>query len=371
MERHRVANAAFVLAVIALPVIGAAAAGRDLTRLLEFPPPVQIPTDYPRFSWIAAGLAIAVVAAFARSWVRSPAFRRKPSAPSLSPEGGTTNAGRFPPWGWFAVAWTLAWWVLAWTRFAWFGPLQPYTFFPLWLGLIVTFNALAHARTGTCLMQRAPKQWLALFGTSALLWWGFEWLNRFVDNWHYLGAETFSARGYATHATICFATVLPALAAVAEWLGSHRGWMSRAAAGPAWRWLARPLTGWLLILGGATALVLTGARPLHFYPALWLAPLALLLGADLATRRAGAAAEMAAGDWTRAATWMAAALICGFFWELWNWRSFPKWIYTVPFVDRWHIFEMPLLGYAGYLPFGLECLLVVERILGRAHSGIR
>jgi hypothetical protein len=25
------------------------------------------------------------------------------------------------------------------------------------------------------------------------------------------------------------------------------------------------------------------------------------------------------------------------------------------------IFEMPVLGYAGYLPFGLECLLVVER----------
>ena len=25
---------------------------------------------------------------------------------------------------------------------------------------------------------------------------------------------------------------------------------------------------------------------------------------------------------------------------------------------------MPLLGYAGYLPFGLECLLVVERLIG-------
>jgi hypothetical protein len=57
-------------------------------------------------------------------------------------------------------------------------------------------------------------------------------------------------------------------------------------------------------------------------------------------------------------------LICGFFWELWNWKSLAKWIYTVPFVERWHVFEMPLLGYAGYLPFGLECLLVVERIVG-------
>ena len=62
---------------------------------------------------------------------------------------------------------------------------------------------------------------------------------------------------------------------------------------------------------------------------------------------------------------MAAALVCGGWWELWNWQSLPKWIYTVPGVQRWHVFEMPLLGYTGYLPFGLECLLIVERLIGR------
>ena len=52
---------------------------------------------------------------------------------------------------------------------------------------------------------------------------------------------------------------------------------------------------------------------------------------------------------------MLAGLVCGFFWELWNICSLAKWIYSVPFVDRFHVFEMPLLGYAGYLPFGIEC----------------
>jgi TRAP-type mannitol/chloroaromatic compound transport system substrate-binding protein len=28
-------------------------------------------------------------------------------------------------------------------------------------------------------------------------------------------------------------------------------------------------------------------------------------------------------------------------------------------VARWPVFEMPLLGYTGYLPFGLECALAV------------
>jgi hypothetical protein len=34
----------------------------------------------------------------------------------------------------------------------------------------------------------------------------------------------------------------------------------------------------------------------------------------------------------------------------------------VPFVHRFQIFEMPLLGYAGYLPFGLECLIIMEML---------
>jgi hypothetical protein len=41
-------------------------------------------------------------------------------------------------------------------------------------------------------------------------------------------------------------------------------------------------------------------------------------------------------------------------------------VYHVPFVQRFHIFEMPLLGYAGYLPFGLECLAVAEWILPKS-----
>jgi hypothetical protein len=33
-------------------------------------------------------------------------------------------------------------------------------------------------------------------------------------------------------------------------------------------------------------------------------------------------------------------------------------------VDRYHLFAMPLLGYGGYLPFGLECLVVGCMVVG-------
>ena len=67
---------------------------------------------------------------------------------------------------------------------------------------------------------------------------------------------------------------------------------------------------------------------------------------------------MAQGEWSDAVTAALAALVCGGFWEMWNYFSLAKWQYSIPLVDRFQIFEMPLLGYAGYLPFGLECLVI-------------
>jgi hypothetical protein len=61
-------------------------------------------------------------------------------------------------------------------------------------------------------------------------------------------------------------------------------------------------------------------------------------------------------------TAMLSALVCGFFWEMWNYGSLVKWVYGIPFVDRFHLFEMPVLGYSGYLPFGLECVVIGESV---------
>jgi len=352
---------AIVLLVVLLPLAGAWLAGRDVTRVFEFPPRLEISLSYATFSWAAAGAVSAVILIAAVAWWGG----RRRMGRTREEVRGRGGRGRFPWWGVGATIWTGAWWVLAWTRFDWFREWQRYTFFPLWLGFIVTVNALTEARTGTCLMRRAPGAWLMLFGASAGFWWGFEWLNRFARNWHYIGVQDFAALAYALHATVCFSVVLPAVSAVAEWLGSFESWRAEVSRGPAWKALEWRGTAVALAIAAVVALVLTGVWPKWFYPALWVAPPGFLLAEPVLMKRSGGVvAEMARGDWTRVASWMVAALICGFFWELWNVHSAAKWIYTVPGVDRWHVFEMPLLGYAGYLPFGLECLLVVERLRG-------
>jgi hypothetical protein len=75
--------------------------------------------------------------------------------------------------------------------------------------------------------------------------------------------------------------------------------------------------------------------------------------------------EVEHGDWRCVFRLCLAALICGFFWEMWNMYSLSQWIYTVPYVNRFHLFEMPILGYSGYLPFGLECAVIADLFSNR------
>jgi hypothetical protein len=56
---------------------------------------------------------------------------------------------------------------------------------------------------------------------------------------------------------------------------------------------------------------------------------------------------------------------------MWNYWAFPKWQYTIPYVDFAYVFEMPLLGYGGYLLFGLEIYVVYHFLSGFVKWGIK
>jgi hypothetical protein len=179
-----------------------------------------------------------------------------------------------------------------------------------------------------------------------------------------------SAFEYALHSSVCFSTVLPAVAGMREWLGAWPRLQAWLSGGPRWPWLVRRDAGAGMMAVGMAGLLLTGAQPLYFYPALWAAPLLIGVGWSVLRGGAGWWSELAEGDWRRAGSWALAALGCGFFWELWNLHSLAKWVYTVPFVQHWQVFEMPLLGYTGYLPFGLECGLAAVWLLGSEEAAI-
>jgi len=267
---------------------------------------------------------------------------------------------RYPWWGVTGTGLMLVAWFLAWTRFPWFARLQMLTFSPIWLGYILAVNGLSYRRTGHCLLRDRPRYLLTLFAVSALFWWYFEYLNRFVQNWYYMGVEDLSRWEYVVFATLPFSTVLPAVLSTRELLASVPG-LSRGLDNFVRLRVWRPRTAaWAWLLAACAGLCAVGIWPDYLFPLLWVAPLVVFTALQSIRGEQTIFSDLARGNWTNVCLLALSALVCGFFWELWNTHSLARWIYAVPFVGRFRIFEMPLLGYAGYLPFGLECAVVAD-----------
>jgi len=251
--------------------------------------------------------------------------------------------GRFPWWGWLALFWSSGCWFLAWTRFEWMQAVQAHTFAPLWIGYIVVVNALTYRRTGRCMLLHRPRYVLSLFPLSACFWWFFEYLNRFVQNWHYVGGGELSAWEYLVRATLPFSTVLPAVLGTAEWLSSF----PRLSAGldrfVTFEFKNHTTWGWGLLIGSAVGLFGIGLWPDYLFSLVWVAPLLLITSLQLIRDDPTICSGTAQGDWRTLWAAALAALICGWFWEMWNFYSLARWEYAVPFVQRFKLFEMPLL----------------------------
>jgi hypothetical protein len=353
-----------VLLLLALPLLGVMLAGKPVGDYVEFPPRTRY-IDQAPFSWpVFGGLAVAILASLAPFLLRI--VRCASCSVTLSPHGKGESEGRaFPWWGWLGALWVLTAWTLAWTRWSWMESFQTWTFTPLWLGYILLVNALTVMRGGTSVMLERPARFAALFPVSTAFWWLFEYLNRFVQNWYYSGAAELSALDYVVQASIPFSTVLPAVVSTYHLLATVPRLWGGLERGPAWQ--VREPRAWALaaLLVAACGLLGLGLWPNVLFPLVWVAPPVLIVSAQVLSGRPTIFEPLGAGDWRPLWTAAVAALVCGVFWELWNWRSLAHWSYTIPYVDRFHVFAMPLLGYAGYLPFGLECLVVADLVLTR------
>lgn len=235
-------------------------------------------------------------------------------------------------------------------------------FFPLWLGFILAVDALVLRRTGSSLLTRSPRDFGALFLISGPAWWLFEIFNWRTGNWQYLGREFFSDWEYAVLASVSFSTVIPAVFSAAELMGTFR-WIERFGRGPRVVPTRRTCIG--LLLAGSTMLGLLLAWPQYFYPFVWTSLFLILEPINVWLGKRSILTRLQDGDWRTVIALGTGAVTCGVFWEMWNYFSYPKWVYHVPFANFWHLFEMPLLGYLGYLPFALELYVLVHLVLRR------
>lgn len=258
------------------------------------------------------------------------------------------NKNRFPFYGWIGLILVFLFWFLN-----WFLPGQRtiWGFFPLWLGYAITVDALVMRRKGNSLMTRNVRVWAGLFFVSAPVWWLFELLNMRTQNWFYPGTESLSTVQYAFFSTLSFSTVMPAVFGTAELVGSWKP-LQKFVAGPV---ISRsPAFLKILLTVGLLMLALMFYRPDIYFPFLWVSPWLIVEALNVKSGNRTILADLWRGDWRNFLALSIGTLICGFFWEMWNFYSFPKWIYRIPYADVFHVFEMPLAGYLGYIPFSLE-----------------
>ena len=265
---------------------------------------------------------------------------------------------KLPMHGWIGLGLVILFWILNWTLT---GARTHWGFFPLWLGYCLAMDGLVYWRTGTSLLTRSVSKYVGLFLVSAPVWWIFEVLNVRTRNWTYVGAELFSPLEYAFWTTLSFTTVIPAVFASAEFFASF-DFVKRLSRGPVVGTDKRTTLTFFVL--GWMMLIVMWIWPRVFFPFIWLSLYFILEPINIWLGNRSLAHWTQKGDWRPVISLWLGVLLTAFFWEMWNYYAYPKWIYHVPWGDWLHIFEMPLLGYGGYLPFALELYALYHWVMG-------
>jgi len=196
------------------------------------------------------------------------------------------------------------------------------------------------------------RKFILLFAVSIPFWWFFEFLNEKVQNWQYVFPHPISEMRFIVQSSISFSTVLPAVLSTVFLVFHLLSGLNY------YSWRLRPLPirrRWLALseILGVICLCLLGVVPNVTFPAVWIAPILIMEPLAFSLHCPSVLVKIERGQWQLPVAVMAATVVCGLFWEMWNVYSSPKWVYNVPHVGFVKVFEMPLLGYFGYPLFGI------------------
>jgi hypothetical protein len=231
-----------------------------------------------------------------------------------------------------------------------------------WTGFILFADGIVFKVRGQSWLRSSPREFAFLALMSIPLWLVFEFFNRYLVNWHYVGLpENRALRlfGYAWS----FATIWPAIFEAADlievWREKRRANVPSA---DGWRphWVTDPRY-WRVgivvsMVIGAAMLAWPIVWPSPYLAApVWLGFIFLLDPINNWLGRESLIRDLSRGDYSRLTNLILSGFLCGVLWEFWNYWARAKWHYTVPIMENLKIFEMPVPGYLGFPAFALEC----------------
>ncbi len=251
-----------------------------------------------------------------------------------------------------------------------------------WWGYVLVLDAVIHKCRGKSLIRNNFRLFVYQIVFSVLFWATFEVNNLHLRNWKYVSLPPNPIETFIGMA-LSFATILPGLFYTAEIIdisGIFKKikfpWFDMKATS------SRVFSYILIILGLIFLVVpMMVPQPLasYLFVFIWLGWAFFLDPINYFSGTQSILGDLSRGKGERLAALFASGLICGLLWEFWNFWAGSKWVYTAPFTPGIRIFEMPVIGFLGFLPFAVEVfaayhtarLVLGMRIPGGKELGYR
>jgi hypothetical protein len=247
-------------------------------------------------------------------------------------------------------------------------------FTPLvWTGYILLADALNLYWHGRSLIISRRGEFLVMLPWSIICWCVFEAYNLYLRNWTYIGLPVNPLLRYLGYGW-SFGTIFPGVLETAELIQPF----FHSAGAPRKENLV-PLSGSFIIvsIGAGLAcliipLLLDSAGAARAFGLIWVGFFFLLDPVNHVFGGRSVLAELRNKNYELFIALTAGGLVCGILWEFWNYWAIGKWVYSVPIsIAGPKLFEMPLLGYLGFIPFAYECRAMQQSLLLLFPGGSR
>ncbi|MBL7766463.1 MAG: hypothetical protein JNJ58_10240 [Chitinophagaceae bacterium] len=349
-------------AMFILPYLGAFIQyGEDFPKLLfKYPPrfPLHKAGFNPYIFGVISVMFVAVVLLYVAPGIYG--FKKVTAAPTTQKPGS-----RLPKWFWIGlVIWSISL-VLLWGHFKGITWFLKFIDIALWWSFSMMIDGWVYQRSGgISLMASRPRELVGIAFASVMGWMIFEYFNFFVHrNWYYPNGDQMPSAEFLCYSMLASTAVFPISFEFYSLFNTFGNFRHKYSNGlkiviPNWiKW------GTLLVCGASMFLISFFPNQLFFM--VWFAPL-LIFAIILEELKIWTPFTLVGkGNWSPLLLIALSWVFAGFCVECWNYFSGDHtngvlttqntlyWAYSVPYVNVAHVFEMPILGYLGYLPYGV------------------
>lgn len=287
-------------------------------------------------------------------------FRRPESAAI----GHTAARVRYPWWFYAGLIVTVADAVILWGKFAEPVWVVNAGYCPIIWGVVFLLDGIVYRRSGgQSILAKRPWIFLGITFASSFSWCYFEYLSLLVGaNWYNPVANRISVFWFNVYTAVGAATLMPFVLETYMVLASFPRLYARFSQGPVVR-IPRVFKV-VLLVSMIAVLFFMNFQPDVLFPFLWLAPvLVLAIVLDLCGIWTPFRCVGEKGDWTPLALVGLGTFFVGLIFEATNYFSATHdpfhtlvpgyWKYSVPYVHRFMVFEMPVEGLFGYFFYGV------------------